>query len=248
MHTLSTRWLCAGVAVASAVLVAACGGPTDVDDVQLGSDVAVVTTDGSRVEGTLVGVSDEDVVVQRANTGQRDTIARAGIASVEETGTSDRAALGSPAPTAQDVTLPGGTILPAALDVALGSETNRVEDPVTATVRSPLIAEGLEAIPAGATLRGHVTHARPSGDVKGRATLAFRFESLTIDHHDYDIDTNALAYHASATKKEDAATIGGGGAGTAVVLTTPGGEIHLAPGAELVVELAGPLIVSVPLE
>ncbi len=237
----------------------------------IGSDVSVVTTDGSTVDGKLVGVSDQDVVVQRAKSGQRDTIARATIASVEETGNSPIAGLLSSSPSTQDVTVPAGVIIPATLDVALGSETNHAEDPVSATVRTAVIADGFEAIPAGATLRGHVTTAQPAGKVKGRAALAFSFDEVTIDHTKYDVSTNSVSYHADATKKQDAEKIGGGaaigsvigaiaggkkgaaagaaiggGAGTAMVLTTSGDEVHVAPGAELRLELRSPVTVTVP--
>ncbi len=270
MHIHRTSWTVAAVAFAAATL-AACGGPKSLDNVAIGSDVSVVTTDGSTVEGKLVGVSDQDVVVQRANTGQRDTIERASIASVEETGDSAIADLLSSDPHTQDVTVPPGTIIPATLDIALGSETNHAEDPVTATVRTSVTADGFEAIPSGATLRGHVTMAQPAGNVKGRAALAFSFDELTIDHTKYDVSTDSLSYRADATKKQDAEKIGGGaaigsvigaiaggkkgaaagaaiggGAGTAMVLTTAGDEVHVAPGAELHLELLSPVTITVP--
>jgi hypothetical protein len=271
MHTRSTLSPLAVLAMAAALLAPACGGPKDVDDVPLGSDVSVVTTDGSKVDGKLVGVTDQDVVVQRENTGKRDTIERASIATVEEKTGATIADLVKPEPKTHDVTVPAGTIVPATLDVALGSDTNRAEDSVTATVRTPVTVDGFEAIPAGATLHGNVLSAEPAGKVKGRASIAFSFDQLTIDHKDYDVSTNHVSYRANATKKEDAAKIGagagigsaigaiagggkgaaigaaiGGGAGTAVVMTTAGEEIHLAPGAELHLELQGPVTISVP--
>lgn len=263
----------AALALLAAGLAAACGGPTDVDDVELGSKVAVTTTDGSKVEGKLVQLSEDAVVVQREATGQRDTIERSAIAEVREQRDSPIDELIADKPKWQEVTVPAGTLVPLTLDVALGSDANHVEDPVAATVRSPITVDGFDAIPARATLRGQVTRATPAGDVKGRAALAFRFDQLTIDHQDYDISTKPLGYQAAATKKEDAAKIGagagigsavgaiaggkkgaligaavGGGAGTAVVLTTSGKEVHLAPGAELRAELAAPVIIRVPLE
>jgi hypothetical protein len=170
-----------------------------------------------------------------------------------------------------NVTVPTGTHLSVTLDVALASNANDAEDPVSATVSAPVVIDGIEAIPAGSILRGTVTNATPSGKVQGRARLAFRFDQLVIDHVHYDLTTKRLAYQAHATKKADAEKIGGGaaigtlvgaiaggkkgaavgaavggGAGTAVVMSTSGNEIRLAPGATLTVALEAPVTVRVP--
>jgi hypothetical protein len=177
----------------------------------------------------------------------------------------------SHAPDYHDVIVPSGTHVTVTLNTALASNANAAEDPVSATVSSPVVINGVEAIPAGSTVRGAVTNATPSGKVQGRARLAFRFDQLDIDHVHYNLTTKRLAYQAHATKKADAEKIGGGaalgtligaiaggekgaavgaavggGVGTAVVLSTPGDEIRLAPGATLTVELEAPVTVRVP--
>ena len=74
--------------------------------------------------------------------------------------------------------------------------------------------DGIAAIPAGAVAHGVVTTARASGNVKGRAHLAFRFDSLNIGGNRYAIESSVLSYQADGTKTDDAKTIGiGAGAG-----------------------------------
>ena len=74
-----------------------------------------------------------------------------------------------------EVTIPSGTTLRLALTSAVNSDTSRVEEPVRATLRSPVTINGQVALPAGSEVMGVVTDAEGSGRVKGRARVAFRF-------------------------------------------------------------------------
>ena len=182
----------------------------------------------------------------------------------------------TPAPeargTVREITIPAGTTLSVALDTGVGSDTSRVEEPVHAHVTHPVVVHGVTVVPAGSRVSGVVTDATPSGRVKGRAHVAFRFETLVPKDEDqrYAIRTTAVGRTAEATKKKDAMEIGGGaaggaligalvggkkgaligtaaggGAGTAVVLSTRGKEVHLAKGAALTLKLTEPVTVHV---
>ena len=72
--------------------------------------------------------------------------------------------------------------------------------------------DGETVIPAGSAISGHVTHAKESAKVKGRAELGFRFTTLTVGGVTYDIDTKPISYVAENTKKDDAVKIGVGAA------------------------------------
>ena len=177
-----------------------------------------------------------------------------------------------PAPRFREVTLPAGTELALRLDTALASDTSAVEDPVRASLRRSVVVDELTVLPAGTAVRGVVTGAERSAKVKGRASLAFRFTSLTLDDETYDIETSNVARQAQGTKKKDATKIGigagvgaivggiagggkgaaigtavGGGAGTGVVLATRGEEVRLAAGTPVTVKLTAPLSLRVPL-
>jgi hypothetical protein len=167
--------------------------------------------------------------------------------------------------------LPAGTTLPLELRSAVASDESQVEDSVRATLRTALVVDGHQVLPAGTELTGTVTDAERAGRVKGRARVAFRFSSLRYDGERYRIDTDAIEQVGEATKGEDATKIGigaglgaaigalaggkggaakgaaiGGGAGTGVVLATRGKDVRLEPGAQIETRLVAPLAVRVP--
>jgi len=173
-------------------------------------------------------------------------------------------------PVYREVTIPAGTTLRLDLASSLASDTSKVEDAVSARVREAVVVNGQTVVPAGASLAGVVTDVADSGRVKGRARIAYRFNSLTVDDEKYDIATAPTSHVAEATKKEDAKKIGigagagaalgailgggsgaakgaaiGGGAGTGVVLATKGKEVRLGPGANVTTKLTAPLTVRI---
>jgi hypothetical protein len=175
-------------------------------------------------------------------------------------------------PAYREVTLPAGTSLPIDLRTTVASDTSHVEDRVTAALRQPVAVRGVEALPTGTRLLGHVTAADRSARVKGRARVGFRFTSLDLpgDGGKTPIRTSSVVRLAPATKKEDAMKIGGGAAGgavigailgggggaakgaaiggaggTGVVLATRGKEVRVPAGTNLIVRLESPITVRV---
>lgn len=170
----------------------------------------------------------------------------------------------------REVTIPSGTTLRLSLASGVASDTSRVEQPVRATLRSPVSVNGKVVLPAGSEVSGVVTEAEESGRVKGRARIAMRFNSLHAAGETYDIRTSGFAQEAAATKKQDATKIAvgagagaalgailgggsgaakgaaiGGAGGTGVVLATKGKEVRLGPGAAITTRLTAPLTVRV---
>src|SRR2546427_7408305 len=139
----------------------------------------------------------------------------------------------APAARFTEVTIPSGTILRLELASAVGSDTSRVEQPVRATLRSPVTINGQVALPAGSEVTGVVSSAEGSGRVKGRAHLGLRFSSIKANGETYDIRTSGYAQTAEATKKKDAEKIGiGAGAGAALGAIL-GGKKGAAEGAAI---------------
>jgi hypothetical protein len=195
----------------------------------------------------------------------------AGAATAPISAATSGPATATPVARFTEVTVPSGTTLRLALTSAVNSDTSRVEEPVRATLRSPVTINGHVALPAGSEVSGVVTDAEGSGRVKGRARVAFRFNSVRANGERYDIKTSSYSQMAAATKKKDAEKIaigagagaaigailgGGGGAakgaaiggagGTGVVLATKGNEVHLGPGAAITTRLTAPLTVRIP--
>jgi hypothetical protein len=172
----------------------------------------------------------------------------------------------------RQVTVPAGTVLRLRLTRGFGSDS-RLEAPVSGTLVSPIVVDGRTALREGSVASGYVAAATRPGRVKGRGRVAVRFTRITpagVDER-YNMQTRSWVAVAPATKKKDAVTIGapaaggaivggivggkkgagigalaGGGAGTAVVLSTRGKDVHIGPGTTLAIRLVAPLTLSVP--
>lgn len=175
-----------------------------------------------------------------------------------------------PKPVYRDVSAPVGTALSLSLITPLSTETAKVETPVTARLRQPVVVDGFTVVPAGATLHGDVTEVERAGRVKGRSRLVIRFAEVQVNGQRDPFRTNALTFEGEATKGEDAAKVGGGAgigaviggivggasgaakgaaiggaAGAGTVLATRGRDVELAEGTELNTSLASPYSVRV---
>src|ERR1700752_834073 len=170
----------------------------------------------------------------------------------------------------REVTIPAGTVLRLRVNRGFGSDISRVEDPISATLSRAVVVGGRTILPAGSRASGYVTEATRPGKVRGRGRVAVRFTRISPANESatYNMRTNSWVAVAPATKKKDALTIGipaaggavigalvdgkkgaaigsaaGGGAGTAVVLSTRGKDVHINRGATPAVRLTGPLTV-----
>jgi hypothetical protein len=174
--------------------------------------------------------------------------------------------------TFREFMLPEGTKLGVRLDSAVGSDSSRVADAIEATLTDAVVVDGTEVFPAGSVVSGEVSAVRSAGKVKGRASLALLFDSVSVAGRDerYPIAAR-VALVTPATKGQDVATIAipaaggaivgaliggtrgaaigtavGGGAGAAVVLSTPGQQIRLPRGTVLSLPLEQAVDVRVP--
>ena len=174
--------------------------------------------------------------------------------------------------TTMPMDVPSGTELVLTLDTPVSSETAKVDQPVRATIAKPVVVSGMEVIPKGAPVTGAVVAAERSGRVKGRASIALRFNEVTVMKTPYRITTARIAREAAATKGEDAKKIGigagvgtaigaiaggkkgaaigagiGGGAGTGAVLATRGKEVSIPAGATLRTEITETVRIVMPM-
>jgi hypothetical protein len=175
-----------------------------------------------------------------------------------------------PKPVYREVTAPVGTALSLSLITPISSETAKVETPVTARLRQPIVVDGFTVVPAGATLHGDVIEVERAGRVRGRSRLVIRFAEVQVNGQRDPFRTNAITFEGEATKGQDAAKVGGGAgigaviggivggasgaakgaaiggaAGAGTVLATRGREVELAEGAELNTSLSSSYSVSV---
>jgi hypothetical protein len=177
-----------------------------------------------------------------------------------------------PVITTMPMDVPAGTDLVLTLETPVSSETSKPDQPVRAKVAKPVVISGMEVIPVGAIVTGAVVSAERSGRVKGRASIALRFNEVVVNKTPYRITTARIAREAEATKGEDAKKIGigagvgtaigaiaggkkgaaigagiGGGAGTGAVLATRGKEVSIPAGATVRTEITETVRIVMPM-
>lgn len=259
------------VVVITAAATAACGRELDLEQVPVGSEVALTREDGGVVQGTL---KEQDAATVKVETGRTvRTVPKTTIAAVQVVEPS--APLELPAEAKfREYTIPAGTALTIRLVSGLDSKTTPLNAPVSGALTTGVVVDGVTVAPSGSVVSGVVSAVEPAGKVKGRASMSLAFRTLMVEGHDAPYTVVARrSFQAASTKKEDAAKIGvpavggaiiggilggkkgaviggvvGGGAGTAVVLTTTGDEVELPAGTALQVELAQPVDVRVPIK
>jgi hypothetical protein len=172
-----------------------------------------------------------------------------------------------PAPAFREVTIPAGTSLSVTLLNTLASNTSKVEDPVKGSIAKAVTISGETALPVGTQILGSVTEAAESGRVKGKASVAFRFDRLVVDGETVRVQTATVLREAAGDTKSDVkkgglgagagAIVGGvigggkgaaigavaGGAGT--VMATKGKEVELPSGTAVSVLVQDPITVRV---
>jgi hypothetical protein len=223
--------------IVAATLAASCSRAEAIEEMPAGTEVTVVTQDGTLVRGKIAKVEPEMVTLTGERPNMTTEVARTAIAEVkrvepedldeEETAPAprERAAI------VRTVTVPDNAVLDVRLDTSHASDTSRIEERVSGTLASPLEVDGVTAIPAGSKLTGYLTHVQESAKVKGRAELALRFTRLQTGSVTYDIDTKPLSWRAESTKKDDAIKIGAGAAAGAVIGAIAGGKKGAAIGS-----------------
>ena len=178
-----------------------------------------------------------------------------------------------PVPQFREIRIPSETVLTLKLVTPVASNTSRVEDTVRATLVKPLVIDGVTAVPSGAEVVGSVLEAVEAGRVKGRASVAFRFDRLRTWNETHEIRTSRIAREAESTRGEDAKKVGigagagavigaiaggkkgaavggaiGAGTGTGVALATRGDEVVFAAGTTLTTRMQEPVSIQVPID
>jgi hypothetical protein len=176
----------------------------------------------------------------------------------------------APAAEWREITVPAGTTLNLELQTSLSSETAKVETPVRARFRSPVVVDGYTVIPSGSIASGTVTAVDRPGRVKGRARLVLAFTEVQVNGARETLRTEPITFVGEETKGDDAAKIGGGAiggaiiggllgggdgaakgaaiggaAGTGAVLATRGKDVTVAAGTDLSTTLASPTEITV---
>src|SRR5687768_9702657 len=226
--------------VVALTLAPSCTRAEAIENIPAGTEVTVVTQDGTLVRGKIAKVEAEIVTLTGERPNTTTEVARAAITEVKRVDPDDPddkdtsiVPVPARAPVSRTVTIPDNTVLDVTLDTSHSSEDSRAEERVTGTLASAIEIDGVTAIPAGAKLTGNLTNVKDSGEIKGRAQLGLQFTRLQTGSVTYDIDTKPLSWIAESTKKEDAVKIGAGAAAGAVIGAITGGKKGAAIGSAI---------------
>jgi hypothetical protein len=97
--------------------------------------------------------------------------------------------------------LPAGTRISVQLISTLSSSADKAGDVFTAQVEDPIFAGGMEVVPPGSTLRGHVTFVKPPGRVKGKAEMRLVADGIVLKNGRQYAFTGELANDAESSVK-----------------------------------------------
>jgi hypothetical protein len=117
------------------------------------------------------------------------------------------------------------------LDSEVDTKRNRPGDPFQATLIEPVGVDGRAILPAGTPFHGHLTMAKASGRLKGRAYLGLTLDSFQVEGREYQVQTSSVNRASAAHKKRNAVLIGGGAALGAAIGGIAGGGKGAAIGA-----------------
>jgi hypothetical protein len=131
----------------------------------------------------------------------------------------------------REFTIPEGTSFRVRLQETLDTRRNRAGDRFTAALDEPLVDGNRVVIPKGTNFAGHVVTSRPSGRFKGRAVLALKLDSFTLDGATYDIQSTSSSRVSAGHKKHHFLWIGGGSGGGAAIGAIAGGGTGALIGA-----------------
>ena len=130
-----------------------------------------------------------------------------------------------------DITVPAGTRIRVRLVESLSTSRNQAGDKFTATLDEPIVQGDKVVVPKGAPFHGHVTSAKDSGRLKGRAVLGLTLDSLELNGVTYPIDTSSSNRTSRSHKKRNFLMIGGGSGLGATLGAVAGGPAGAAIGA-----------------
>ncbi len=115
-----------------------------------------------------------------------------------------------PPPSARKLIIDQGTQMTVRLIDPIDSEKNQTGDTFHATLNAPLSSDGVEAVPAGVELTGHLTDVKSAGKFKGQSTVAMQLDSLVSGGKTYSLQTDTYRKDGSSRGKNTAEKVGGG--------------------------------------
>lgn len=137
----------------------------------------------------------------------------------------------SPAPAITNGSLPAGTNLVIRMIEGVDSETNRVGQSFRASMDQAVMVDGQTVIPRGADAVVKLVDAKDSGKLTGHADLTLSLQSVSINGHMVDINTQSINKESGSQGEKTAKVAGGTAAVGAIIGAIAGGGKGAAIGA-----------------
>lgn len=123
------------------------------------------------------------------------------------------------------VTIPQGSVIMVRMQSGVSSATAQPGETFSATLDSPIVAEGRTVLKQGTAVMGKVVSARRSGRLQDPGYIKLTLVSVSIDGKQVPIDTSSVSAKGASHKKRNVAMIGGGsGAGALIGALAGGGK------------------------
>lgn len=136
-----------------------------------------------------------------------------------------------PQPVAKTVTIPAGTVIPVRITDDLSSKTAQPNQSFRASLATDLVADGMVAIPRGASITGRVVDAKDATHFKGSSLLSIELTQISTRSRQIPVVTDAYSREGTARGKNTAMKTGGGAALGAIIGALAGGGKGAAIGA-----------------
>jgi hypothetical protein len=125
-------------------------------------------------------------------------------------------------PVSHGVTVPSGTSVSVSVNTKISSETAQVGDTWVGVVKDAVVVNGQTVIPAGSTVSGTVTAAKPA--VKGdRAMLDLGISSISVNGKSYNVSGGTEEIIAGSPRARNLGAIAGGAVAGAIIGKVVGG-------------------------
>ena len=136
-----------------------------------------------------------------------------------------------PQPVVKTVTIPAGTVVPVRITDTLDSATAQPNQTFHGSLAGDLVANGMVAIPQGATVAGRVIDAKDAAHFKGSSLLSIELTQIDAHGRQIPVVTDAFSKEGKGRGKNTAIKTGGGALLGGIIGALAGGGKGAAVGA-----------------
>jgi len=134
-------------------------------------------------------------------------------------------------PSPRKLIIDQGTQLTVRLIDPIDSEKNQTGDTFHATLNAPLTSDGVEAVPAGIELTGHLVEVKSAGKFSGQSSVVMQLDSFKSGGQTYSLQTDQYKKEGASRGKNTAEKVGGGAVLGGIIGAIAGGGKGAAIGS-----------------